>query len=78
MHRARFRWDLRDTSRLLRLELESSYVDEFLAIQPQLISLQYLKMGDLDYTKEQAEQLLHLNTLLNLQVCQFLQTPSEI
>ena len=67
VRRARFRWDLRDTSHLLRLELKS-YVDEFLALQPELPRLQYLRMGILDYTKKQAEQLQHLSTLQNLKV----------
>ena len=77
VHLDRFRWDLRDTSRLLRLELGSSYVDKFLTLQPQLSRLQYLKMGDLDYNEEQAGQLLHLSSLRNLQVIHCLSALAE-
>ena len=69
---SRLRRDLRDTSRLLRLWLNSAYVHEFLTMRPRLPRLQYLKIEDLDYTTEQAGQLLHLSALRNLQVCHLL------
>ena len=73
----RLLWDLRDTSCLLRLELDSWYVEGILILQPKLPSLQYLKIGELNYNKEQAGQLVHLSTLTNLQVRHLLQALAE-
>jgi hypothetical protein len=66
---SRLRWDLRDASRLLKVELGSEYVASFLTLQPTLTSVEHLTLRDWEYTFEQAEQLLCILSLENLQVC---------
>ena len=66
---SRLRWDLRDASRLLEVELASKIVAKFLTLQPVLTRLEKLSLNTWEYTYKEAEQLLYIQNLANLQVC---------
>ena len=65
------RWDFRDTSCLLSLQLKSGAVTISLTSRPELTRLKSLTVKNWDYKPEQAEQLLCLQFLGNLQVHYF-------
>ena len=75
---SRLRWDFRDASQLLGLHLGSKYVAIFLTLQPKLTRLERLTIRDWEYTNEQAEQLLCIQSLETLQVCYLLECFSSI
>ena len=74
----RLRWGLRDASRLLKMELSSTIVPQFLSLQPKLTRLAHLELMDWQYTYEQAEQLQRIEFLESLQVCHLLDFPCSV
>ena len=62
------RWEFRNTSCLLSLNLSENAVVVFLAIQSTLTRLESLTLEEFDYSEEHAQQLLYLTSLKTLQV----------
>jgi len=69
---SRLRWELRDASCLLGLDLGYDSVSKYLTLQPMLTRLERLTLMNWDYKYGQAEQLLCTQSLKNLQVCHLL------